>query len=1026
MKKATLYEKVLKNAPFGYAYHQVVLDTQGKPVDYIFLEVNATFEALTGLVAKDIIGKRVTEVLPDIIRQDFSWIQTFGEIAMQGTTTEFDQFSLPLQRWYRVQVFAPEVNYFVTTFVDITENKQQQKTIVEREHYYQQILDSIQDNIFCKDKNLRLKYVNRATCNYYNATPEQLYGIIDVHHNDQDFTELYNSYDTQVFTTGKAVEIPEEPNRNPDGEVRYFHTVKTPIFDSEGNVVEVVGVARDITERKRTQEQLRDSEERLRLSLTAAEQGLFDVDLTTNHAVVNEEYTAMLGYAYEESDRIQALWKDLIHPDDREYVLKTLDSYLKGFIPDYKVEYRMRHADGSWVWILEIGKIVQRAENGSPLRLLGTHINITYRKEVEEALRHAHERLYQLAEHTETVTWEVNTEGLYTYISDIALKVFGYHPSDIIGKKHYYDISPAEGRERFKEETLLLMHQKRPLVSLENKIVHKDGHVLWVETNGLPITDKNGILLGYRGSDKNITARKTIELEQKKNQEQLQQAQQLAHLGYWELTIPTQKLVWSEQVYRIFGMGDTKPDNLYEFSEEHIHPDDREMVRQSFTFAVEQKTRFQLMHRILRQDGSVRYVVERATIQYNDEGKPIVALGIIQDISHLKAIEEALRTSEEKYRFLTEFASDVIWVYNYSQQQFTYMSPAVFNLRGFTPEEALRQTLKESLSEESFSSIRRAMNAKIAEFLTEPDDHEYYITEVQQTCKSGELIWVEVAMRFRYNDKREVEIIGVSRNIEQRKLMEQELRHNEQHLQELNATKDKLFSIIAHDLKNPLGNFKQITQLLADTYMNFSDAERQDVLQMMKDSAHNLYALLENLLDWSRSQRGHIRFRPVFLHLFTVVESICNIMKAQAFNKRIILKNTVDTDFTLAADANLLSTILRNLISNAIKFTPDGGTITISLTSHYGDPVIAVRDTGVGMSPEQINKLFSLNENTSSLGTAKEQGTGLGLILCKEFIEKHGGTITVASEPGKGSTFSFTLPQDIQTYADIEGHSSEE
>jgi signal transduction histidine kinase len=149
-------------------------------------------------------------------------------------------------------------------------------------------------------------------------------------------------------------------------------------------------------------------------------------------------------------------------------------------------------------------------------------------------------------------------------------------------------------------------------------------------------------------------------------------------------------------------------------------------------------------------------------------------------------------------------------------------------------------------------------------------------------------------------------------------------------------------------------------------------------------------------------------------------------MKTQAYNKNITLKNSIDTDFTIAADANLLSAVLRNLISNSIKFTPEGGTITISLSSHYGDPMISVQDTGVGMSPEQANKLFSLNEHTTSLGTAKEHGTGLGLILCKEFVEKHGGSIMVKSTPNNGSTFSFTLPQNIQTYADIEVHPLEQ
>lgn len=243
--------------------------------------------------------------------------------------------------------------------------------------------------------------------------------------------------------------------------------------------------------------------------------------------------------------------------------------------------------------------------------------------------------------------------------------------------------------------------------------------------------------------------------------------------------------------------------------------------------------------------------------------------------------------------------------------------------------------------------------------------------------------------------------------------------NTEKQLRESNIAKDKFFSIIAHDLKNPVGSYQAIAKLLYDEYDIFNEEERKDFLKLIKESSIQLYELLENLLIWSRSQKEQIQIHQESINLNEIVLRNTDVLTYSAVSKNIEIVNCLPISTNVYADENMLNTILRNLITNAIKFTPIGGRIEVGLIEKpsegsvpsNGYVLIYVRDTGVGIDEERIVKLFRIDENISSIGTSGEKGTGLGLILCKEFVEKHGGRIWVESEKRNGSTFYFSLPK---------------
>jgi Signal transduction histidine kinase len=247
----------------------------------------------------------------------------------------------------------------------------------------------------------------------------------------------------------------------------------------------------------------------------------------------------------------------------------------------------------------------------------------------------------------------------------------------------------------------------------------------------------------------------------------------------------------------------------------------------------------------------------------------------------------------------------------------------------------------------------------------------------------------------------------------QKILLEKSVAIKTAELAELNASKDKFFSIIAHDLKNPFNIIIGFSDMMKESIRLNDPATFYEYTVMINTSAIQTLRLLENLLEWANSQRGKLSFTPVPVNLNELVKDEFIMVDEMAIGKNIKLKSYVNDSLTIVADKNMIRTILRNLITNSVKFTYKNGQVTVNAVNYNNHIEIAVSDTGIGMSKETISKLFRIDANLSTRGTEDEKGTGLGLFLCKEFVEKHDGKIWVESEEGKGSTFKFLLPLDI-------------
>jgi len=280
----------------------------------------------------------------------------------------------------------------------------------------------------------------------------------------------------------------------------------------------------------------------------------------------------------------------------------------------------------------------------------------------------------------------------------------------------------------------------------------------------------------------------------------------------------------------------------------------------------------------------------------------------------------------------------------------------------------------------------------------------------------GEIKTLAIYKSFIKSDGEITGLRTIAVDITNQKIAEETLINSEQRLRELNATKDKFFSIIAHDLKNPFNDVMGFTQLLDLNIEKYDINKIKQFVNIIHQSSKLAYNLLENLLEWSRSQTGILTFKPEKILLNDIIFENLELHESTIENKNLTIYSDFTEDYFAYADKNMIRTVIRNLMSNAIKYTNKGDFIRINILNTKDNCKFIISDSGIGISQENIKKIFKIDESYSTVGTEQEKGTGLGLILCKEFIEKNNGELWAESDLGKGSAFSFTLPKPVSKY----------
>jgi len=630
--------------------------------------------------------------------------------------------------------------------------------------------------------------------------------------------------------------------------------------------------------------------------------------------------------------------------------------------------------------------------------------NIQHDKNGHSVLEENASRFFSICLTPNNWIWEVDTSGVYTYCSPGVYDIFGYQPEEIIGKKPSDFLSPEDGvvlRAMFQKAIL----SRAAIKNLEILTRNKGGKDLFFKVNGIPFFNKDGDLIGYRGINHDIT--KLKEFETKLSKERLMLKTLLE-------SIPD--LVWLKDPDGVYLACNPKFERLYGAGEDEIvGKTDCDFVSKELaeSFRMKDKEAIAANKPLVNlewvtyaDDGHCEFIETIKTPMYDSDGNLTAILGIARDITKHKQTLDALKESQSRLMIAMDIARLGTWEYDIATRKFT-LDDRFFSIFGTSIEEQgpiesiehfFRKFIHPDDAERVDGEIRRALTAN--------DPNQTFQVEHRFLRPNGEVrnvLACFIVPKDEYGNP--IKTYGVTQDITMVKKAELELK-------ELNASKDKFFSIIAHDLKNPFNSIIGFSEMLTDEIGSGDQSAMENYARMINDSAVQTLRLLENLLEWANSQTGKIGFNPVQVNLSTLFREEFSVLKDIAAGKNIKLSSSFPENLIVVADRNMIKTILRNLISNAIKFTHKGGNVEVIVRIDQEKVEFSVSDNGVGMNKENLAKLFRIDSNLSTRGTQNEKGTGLGLFLCKEFVEQHGGNIWAESEQGKGSTFSFTIPKN--------------
>jgi len=484
-------------------------------------------------------------------------------------------------------------------------------------------------------------------------------------------------------------------------------------------------------------------------------------------------------------------------------------------------------------------------------------------------------------------------------------------------------------------------------------------------------------------------------------------ATEAAKTRVWELWADQNKLILDSDIPALFDYTEKDLEDIDSDKFRYIYEEDKEFVENTIQECLEGKTEsFEIEHRLYKKDGSIGWLLLRGVLIPSENGKPKRLIGSATDITDRKNYEQALKKSEEKFRNIFE-SSGIGMVILGPDGQFTKVNNTFCEMLGYKEEEIIGTNFRNITHP---GDLEKSLEM-VKELLTN-DSLENKSVEKRYLHNKGDVIWtITTISLIRDADEKPLFFIAQVQDITKRKKFEEQLIKYTEELKLLNSAKDKFFSIISHDLRSPFNSLLGLTEYITHSYNEMTPLEIKSSISNVYNSSKQVYNLILNLLEWSLIQSGRLTVNKSVINLAELGNEIMNLYGEGANHKKINLINSMNQEILVYADKYMIDTIVRNFVSNSIKFTNHGGQIIIKGIINGDNAEVSVTDTGIGLSQEDQKNLFRIDEQTRRDGTANEKGTGLGLILCKEFIEKNNGVLWVESEEGKGSRFSFTVPR---------------
>ena len=804
------------------------------------------------------------------------------------------------------------------------------------------------------------------------------------------------------------------------------------LYNRKGEYVGTLGALRDVSEIKETENALKESEAQKNAILNgiSAKIGFVDTDLRfiwANNAsaiAANTTSEEMIGH------HCYALWAN---PNK---VCKGCPAK-KAIQTGQKSRCVITTPDGK-IWDASGDPVFD--DKGNVIGVVEIAQDITAQKKAEQALKESEEKYKNIANKSTDVIWTQDLSFNLNYMSQSVERLLGYTVEEYISLPLEQRLPEVSIAVATKELTENLQKVRSGEVDVETHTFifemlhkHKNGELAWGEVNCSFLHDGEKNITGVHGITRNINERKCLDQALKESEEKLKEKNRVFNTllenlsqGVFMVEAPTGKpILINKAAYEMLGRG-IKPDinkknlqEVYKAYKENTHqaypPEEMPIIRGMYGEASH------IDDMVIETESGIKRNLEVFGCPvYNDKGEVWASIASFVDITARKELEQTLSNSLINLQMAQSIAHLGNWQFD-PRIGVPVWSAEIYEIFERDPE--LGPMIPNELPQiyggeefEKFSIIfRKAVNeGKAYDYTLRLNFPGNIIKWVRAICQPQHKVGdVGYFLRGTFQDitilkkaeeaLKENEKILVSRN--------EFIINQNATLSKLIRDKDKFMSILAHDLKSPFSSLLGFLQIMRNNIRDYTIDEIEEYVNIIADVANKSYQLVEDLLLWSRAQSGKIASKPNNFKLGEICQSMVEETKTRAPAKEITVYSDISVELVVFADVNMLKTILRNLLSNALKFTNTGGRIILKAKESDSNVTISVADTGVGIAKEKLSDLFNIAIDSTTKGTYNEEGTGLGLQICKEFVEKMGGTIWAESEVNKGTVFYFTIPK---------------
>jgi PAS domain S-box-containing protein len=980
-----------------------------------YLYVNKAWESVFGYSEKEALAGGIELILPE--ENNKQLIKESRNFILESNENLRKTYKLKTKSnrsiWLDVASTHIEFNNtkaVLSVSTDITELLNLQEELKQNKANLIAILENTEARIWSVDNKLRVvSFNNNFKSDYKTAFNIELKpGISALEGLPEPLEKTWKNRYNRVLK-GENINMVEEFNI--DNVPNFVELALNPMR-MEKKVIGVACFSKDITEQKRAEISLKESENKYKTLVGNIPSTTYRCSMDKNWTMqfISDEVESLSGYpASDFINNSVRSFASIIAPEDQEMIEKAIRLSVKKK-KSYRIEYRIIHKNGKIRWAQERGRAIFDKSNKVAC-LDGVITDITSRKQAEAALRESEEQYRAIFNSMSDVFIRTDLKGNILIVTPSIIDLFGYTPDEMVGKPVtdlYKD--PAD-----RKKLIAQLSAKGFVREFEAVFKTRTGEEKVGSINAKLLINEDGKPYGVEGIARDITYRKMAQkaLEERTREldsifentpiilllvDSLGRVLNVNKAGVHSKVLdkPQFTSLLAGEAIKCVNTIRTKTDcGKGEQCKNCVIKNTLEK-----TFASKKNhTQVEGAITIQKENQEIerRFIISTAYIEFEEKDRVLISL---EDITEMREAEEEIRRLSAAVE-----QSKATVVITDKKGRIEYVNPQFEKSTGYKASEVMlknpRLLKSENTPPETYKELWDTISSGKTwqgEFLNVRKDKSEY--------------WESANISPIFNRKGEItHFIAIKEDITERKRIQEELIRSEKELRERNNEKSRYLSILAHDLRGLVGSFHAYSNLIQTHFNDFSEEDLREQIDLLTKASGDSLNLLDNLLAWGKATQGRLTLDMEKVDVFEQVNLVLGVLSEVANNKKIKLLNNVIPQTFIHTDVNVFQTIIRNLVNNAIKFTPVEGSISIEASvPSEGKIQLSVTDTGIGMEETTRKKLFKMGEKVVREGTNHEQGTGLGLIICKEMVSRLGGNIDVESKPGEGSRFFFSIP----------------